>query len=537
MVGNILTAMFRVGLFDNPLPDPATVKGTVVSTPAHRELSTRIAEQGTVLLKNEGGILPLDAGSVGSIAVIGDAARNPLTAGGGSAFVQPSETVVTPLAGITQRAGGSTTVTYAQGTLGLNALPAVPANAFGSGLQATYYGSPDMTGTPIATETVANLDITGKPGAVGSATTWSARYTGTITAPATGEYRFSLQAGAYVKVFIDDAPVVDFTPMREPTQDGLVQLAAGNHSIRVEVTPFQATLVTVDLFAITPGLHLGWQPQAEQLVAQAAAAAKAANVAVVVVAANASEGWDRKSLALPAGQDMLIAAVAAANPNTVVVLNTSSAVTMPWLRQVEGVLETWFRGQTAGTALARVLFGDVNPSGKLPVTFPASDSQVPFPTSAQYPGDGDDVRYDEGTLVGYRWYDTVGQEPLFPFGYGQSYTSFQLSKLKVTRNGGYYTVRVKVRNTGSRAGAQVVQLYVGSPKRAQEPARQLKAFARVVLEPGQAKVIQLKLDRSALAAWDGASNRWKVYEGTYHLYVGDSSRNLPMHSSIHISRR
>ena len=280
----------------------STVKDTNVSTPEHQALSERIAEQGTVLLKNADGALPLTAGSVRSIAVIGDAAKNPLTAAGGSAAVIPSAPVVTPLDGITARAGAGTTVSYAQGTLGTNPLPAVPASAF-SDLTATYYGTADLTGPPIATEPVANLDITGNPAAVGSATTWSARYTGTITAPADGTYRFSLQAGGYVTVFIDDQQVVSFTPMFEPTQNGLVNLTAGGHSIRVEVTPFQHELVTVEKFAITAGLHLGWQPQQDQLVAQAAAAAAAADVAVVVASAPASEGWDRRSLALPADQD------------------------------------------------------------------------------------------------------------------------------------------------------------------------------------------------------------------------------------------
>jgi len=545
MVTHILTAMFRVGLFDHPTPDPVTVKDTNVSTPEHQALSERIAEQGTVLLRNVNGALPLSTGSVRSIAVIGDAAKNPITAAAGSATVIPSAPVVTPLDGITARAGSGTTISYAQGTLGTNALPAVPASAF-SGLTATYYGSADLTGSPIAVEPVANLDITGNPAAVGSATTWSARYTGTITAPADGTYRFSLQAGGYVTVFVDDQQVVSFTPMFEPTQNGLVNLAAGGHSIRVEVTPFQHDLVTVDKFAITAGLHLGWQPQQEQLVAQAAAAAKAADVAVVVASAPASEGWDRRSLALPADQDALISAVAAANPRTIVVLNTSSAVTMPWLGQVAGVVEVWFPGQTAGTAISRVLFGDVNPSGKLPVTFPASDQQGPARSAVDYPGDGTDVYYSEGNLVGYRWFDAQSQEPLFPFGYGLSYTTFRFSGLKVRpstettsapdnsdrpRSSGW-TVTARVTNTGSRTGAEVAQLYVGAPAGAHEPLRQLKAYAKVTLKPGQTKTVRLELPRTALAAWNNADTGWTVSKGQYRLYVGDSSRNLPLQAGI-----
>jgi beta-glucosidase len=547
MVTHILTAMFRVGLFDHPTPDPVTVKDTNVSTPEHQALSERIAEQGTVLLKNANGALPLNTSTVKSIAVIGDAAKNPLTAAGGSAAVIPSAPVVTPLDGITARAGSGTTVTYVQGTLGTNPLPAVPAGAF-DGLTATYYGSADLTGPPIATEAVPNLDITGNPAAVGSATTWSARYTGTITAAADGTYRFSLQAGGYVTVFIDDQQVVSFTPMFEPTQNGLVNLSAGGHSIRVEVTPFQHELVTVEKFAIAAGLHLGWQPQQNQLVAQAAAAAQAADVAVIVASAPASEGWDRRSLALPADQDALISAVAAANPRTIVVLNTSSAVTMPWLAQVAGVVEVWFPGQTAGTAISRVLFGDVNPSGKLPVTFPASDQQGPARSAVDYPGDGTDVYYSEGTLVGYRWFDAQGQEPLFPFGYGLSYTTFRFSDLNVRptastktpstiddadhpRSRGW-TVTARVTNTGTQAGAEVAQLYIGAPAGAQEPPRQLKAYTKVTLKPGQTKTVRLQLPRTALAAWNDSDTGWTVAKGQYQIYVGNSSRNLPLQAGI-----
>jgi beta-glucosidase len=535
MVTHILTAMFRIGLFDHPLPDPASVKNAVVSTPAHLTLSTKIATDGTVLLKNAHGLLPLHTGT-GSIAVIGDAAsEHPQTAAGGSATVLPSRPVVTPLAGITARAGAHVRITHARGTLGVaTALPAVPASAFGSGLTVTYYATPNLSGLPIATGTVPNLDYSATPIAVTGRATWSARYTGTVTAPATGDYRFSLSGGGNVRVWIDDKPLVSYTPFHEPTQNGLVRLTAGPHSIRVEITPFQATLVTVDQFAVTPGLHLGWQPRENLLIAQAVAAARSADVAVVVASAPASEGMDRSRLALPADQDKLIAAVAKANPRTVVALNTSSAVTMPWLGSVGAVVESWYPGQTSGTALAQVLFGDVNPSGKLPVTFPANNRQGPARTTVEYPGDGDDVYYAEGLLVGYRWYDATGQRPLFPFGFGLSYTSFRVSHLSVIRSGGRLVARVTVTNTGRRAGADVVQLYVGSPASAHEPPRQLKAYAKVTLRPGQSRRVPLTLDIASLASWDTSSTGWTLHRGTYRIYVGDSSRTLPTRVDVRL---
>jgi beta-glucosidase len=536
MVTHILTAMFRIGLFDHPLPNPDSVKNTVVSTPAHLALSTKIATDGTVLLKNTGSLLPLRPRSQRSIAVIGDAAsEHPQTAAGGSATVLPSRPVVTPLAGITARAGSGVRVTHARGTLGVAVpLPAVPASAFGTGLSVTYYPSNDLSGPPIGTGTVPNLDYTGNPAAVAGHPVWSARYTGTLTAPATGDYRFTLSGGGNVRAWVDGKLVVSYAPFHEPFQDGLIHLTAGPHSIRVEVTPFQATLVTVDAFAISPGLHLGWQPQENLMIAQAAASARAADVAVVVVSVPASEGMDRSSLALPGDQGRLIAAVARANPRTVVVLTSSSAVTMPWLGAVGSVVEAWYPGQTSGTALAQVLFGDTNPSGKLPVTFPRSDSQRPARSSVEYPGDGDDVYYAEGLLVGYRWYDATGQRPLFPFGYGLSYTSFRFSHLTVTRSDGKLVARVTVTNTGRRAGSEVAQLYVGSPAAAHEPPRQLKAYAKVSLAPGQSRSVTLTVDQSSLASWDNPDTGWVLHKGTYRVYVGDSSRSLPLTADVRI---
>jgi beta-glucosidase len=529
MVTHILTAMFRIGLFEHPLPDPSIVKDNVVSTPAHQALSTKIATDGTVLLKNTRSLLPLGR-SVRSIAVIGDAAsEHPQTAAGGSAAVLPSQPVVTPLAGITARAGRGVRVTHARGTLGVvGALPVVPASNFGSGLAATYYGTADLSGTPIATGTLPNLDYADTPAAVTGHSVWSARYTGTITAPATGDYRFSLSGGPYVRVWIDGQPVVSVAPFHEPTRNGLIHLTAGPHAIRVEVTPFQGTLVTVDAFAVGSGLHLGWQPQENLLIEQAATTARGADVAVVVVSAPASEGYDRTDLTLPADQDRLIAAVARANAHTVVVLNTSSAVTMPWLSSVGAVVEAWYPGQTSGTALAQVLYGDVNPSGKLPVTFPTSDGQMPARSTVEYPGDGDDVYYSEGLLVGYRWYDATGRQPLFPFGYGLSYTSFRMSHLAVSRSGGNLVARVTVTNTGRRSGAEVVQLYVGSPASAHEPPRRLEAYTKMKLGPGQSRRVTLTLAVSSLASWDNPDTGWVLHRGTYHVYVGDSSRSLPL---------
>jgi beta-glucosidase len=527
MVTQVLTPMIRIGLFDHPLPDPATVVDTVVSSPAHLDLARRIGIEGSVLLKNDGA-LPFPRPR--SIAVIGDAAdAGAQTHGGGSGSVNPNGTVVTPLAGIRARAG-SIPVTYTQGTLGIAALPVVPASAFGAGLTATYYASTELTGDPLGTETVPNLNVTATPAAVAAQTGgWSARYTGTFHAADAGGYRFSLTAGGLTTLSIDGKLLLTYQAGREAVRNALITLTAGDHAI--EVTYSSAAPVPGGRAPRT-SLVLGYQAGYEKSHQAAAAAARSAEVAVVVVADLTSEGMDRSTLALPADQDELIAAVAEANPNTVVVLNTSGAVLMPWLGSVKAVLANWYGGQEQGNALAAMLFGDAEPGGRLTETFPASDQQGPAKTTVEFPGDGVHVYYDEGLAIGYRWYQQSGEKPLFPFGHGLSYTSFRLDGLRVSRTPGGLRAQVRVTNTGHRAGSEVVQLYVWAPDAAREPAQQLKAFAKVTVQPGQSTTVTLDVPRESLAVWLDSGTGWTVLPGVYTVAVGTSSAELPLRDRV-----
>ncbi|HVU72306.1 MAG TPA: glycoside hydrolase family 3 C-terminal domain-containing protein [Mycobacteriales bacterium] len=286
-------------------------------------------------------------------------------------------------------------------------------------------------------------------------------------------------------------------------------------------------------------------------ITDAAAVAAAADVAVVFVGDGESEGVDRKSLA-PAGgvcalvactpqvgadQDKVVAAVAAANPNTIVVLQVGGPVLMPWLDQVKGVLDMWYPGEQDGNAAASLLFGDVNPSGKLPFTFPTSLAQTPTPSAAQYPGIADKngiphSTYSEGLLVGYRWYDAKKLTPLFPFGFGLSYTTFGFSGLSVAPKGTSATATFTVRNTGARTGAEVPQLYVADPAASGEPPKQLKGYTKVTLGAGQSTQVTLSLDQRAFSHWDTKTHSWKVTKGCYTILAGDSSRNLPLSAKI-----
>ena len=278
-------------------------------------------------------------------------------------------------------------------------------------------------------------------------------------------------------------------------------------------------------------------------IKEASDLAAKADVAIVVVGRYSkleSEGFDVKTMDLPAGQDDLIEAVEKANPHTIVVLNTGDPVTMTrWIAQTPALLDMWYGGQEGGHALAAILFGDANPSGKLPVSFPKrlEDS----PAYGHYPGENLKVDYAEGIYVGYRYFDTKNVDPQFPFGFGLSYTTFELSALKVTP--GKWTgdkpaqVSIKVRNTGSRPGAEVVQLYVhDGHSKIDRPVHELKSFARVQLDPGQWKIIFFELDRAAFSYWDPTTKQWTADPGQFEIQVGASSRDIRLRAPLILTR-
>jgi beta-glucosidase len=278
--------------------------------------------------------------------------------------------------------------------------------------------------------------------------------------------------------------------------------------------------------------------------AAAAALAKSSDVALVMVGNRDGEGRDRPNLELPDNQSQLVSAVAAANPRTVVILKTGGPVLMPWLDQVPAVVEAWYPGEEDGNVVANLLFGKVNFSGKLPMTFPKQEHDTPAHTPQQYPGVNGTAAYSEGLKVGYRWYDAENVEPLFPFGYGLSYTSFSLAKLGVSgllvspmrmQPNAQVSVSFDVTNTGSRAGSDVAQVYMKFPAAAGEPPKQLKGFATVVLQPGQTQRLTVTLYERAFSIWDTARKQWTVVPGEYEILVGDSSRNLPLKSKVSIS--
>jgi beta-glucosidase len=278
-------------------------------------------------------------------------------------------------------------------------------------------------------------------------------------------------------------------------------------------------------------------------IPQAVSAASAADIAIVMVGDNEREGRDHL-ISLNGNQDQLVQAVAAANPHTVVVVKSGSAVLMPWADNVPAILEAWYPGEEDGNAVADVLFGDYNPSGKLPLTFPKNLADVPAGTAEQYPGVDKVAHYSEGIFVGYRHYDAKGIAPLFPFGHGLSYTSFAYKDLKISpanvslngNNDRTVSVDLNVSNTGSVAGAEVVQLYLGMPSTSDvpQPPQQLKGFQKITLKPRQKAHVHLVLDARAFSYWDVKRHGWAVVPGDYKIMVGSSSRDIRLQGEAKI---
>ncbi|WP_328936659.1 glycoside hydrolase family 3 C-terminal domain-containing protein [Streptomyces tauricus] len=525
----ILYALFASGAYDNPLPDkPADV----VTTAAHQKLARITGQQATVLLKNEDGLLPLSRTRTPTVAVIGPAGKDAITGVEGSSYVDPGD-FTTALDAI--RAKGSR-VLFSQGSLGDVALTTIPGSVFTTpdgkpGLRAEFFAGEDHSGSPLTTTTTANVDFLGSDPVDGLPSKWSARWTGRVTPPTTGLVRVSALLSGDARIVVDGVTVLDesrwlwdsFFGPEQSALGGVVELKGGK---AVDIT---VEYSTTDVGFNGPGLRLGWQP--DSLIPDAVATAKKADVAVVFVNNYSGEGFDRDNLSLPGDQNQLIEAVAAANPHTVVVLNTSGPMLMPWLGKVKGVLQAWYQGAATGTSIADILYGDAEPGGRLPVTFPADEHQGPTTyTGGKNDGAYGSITYDEGIYVGYKWYDKHRAEPLFPFGHGLSYTSFRYDSARVHSRGRgdeAAEVTVEVRNTGRRTGSDVVQVYAGHlPTATDTPARTLVGFARVELAAGRHRSVSVTVSRRALSYWDEDGNRWVTPTGKVPVYVGRSAAEL-----------
>jgi beta-glucosidase len=450
------------------------------------------------------------------------------------------------LPAVRARAGDGIAVSYAPGTLGLGALPPFdPAQVSTSGepgWRAEYFANPnlDFSGAPIASAVVADPSLAKAPAVDGlpAHNQWSVRYTASFTPATSGVHRFTLHGSGTARLRVNgkEAGGFEWADFGSAAYANLDLEASKPVQLEIDYTPRSALRdQRMEMFGMEMGLTLrvGHAPP-DDLITQAVEVARQADVAVVFAGERVGEGMDRSSLSLQADQDRLIEAVAAANPNTVVVLSTGGPVAMPWLGKVAAVMETWLPGDAFGPAVAAMLFGDAEPGGRLPVTFPADESQGPGTRRHQFPGLADPVTgrlaeayYDEGVNVGYRWWGAHDQKPLFPFGWGLGYGDVTIEGLGVAyRPDGGATARVRLVNRGNRSGTAVPQLYLGFPDEAREPMLQLKGFAKATLAPGETRDVAIEVPPEAFRYWDEGRASWNVSAGPYFFNIGYSVDNL-----------
>lgn len=517
-VRNVLRLAARVGALEGAEPvvtePPATVDGEA--------LAREVARRGFVLVRNEGA-LPLPEGH--RVALIGAAARDARVQGGGSATVFPAR-IVSPLDGLTAALpeGGPT---YAVGADPAVELPVADA---GFELRAVCR---DAAGEVIATASVPNGQIKWMgddlPAGVTGDTLHSVELTGSLTPRESGPHTFGIKGlGAFTltvdgTTYFDDVQSTDrddpfVTFFGAPIPRGRAELTAGE-PVEVSLTHVVTVPGKAPLKAV--GFSLAHQEpvrDADELIAEAVEAARAADTVVVVVATTdrvESEGFDRADLRLPGRQDELVHAVAAANPNTVVVVNSGAPVELPWRDEVAAVLLSWFPGQEGGAALADVLTGAHEPGGRLPTTW---GSLADAPVTRVHPADGE-LPYTEDVFIGYRAWEKAGRTPSYPFGHGLGYTDWTYESIEIED----LTVTVRVRNSGRRAGREVVQVYLAPAEPGTgRPARALAGFAGVEAAPGESVEAVVELPRRAFEIWDTAADTWAFVKGLYEVQAGRS---------------
>jgi beta-glucosidase len=541
-VRNVLLLNERTGVLDGTAPDPD--HEYYDDDPARAELLRRVARSAIVLLRNEDAVLPLDSSTLKSVAVVGPLAASASTQGGGSAGVL-SPYAVSPLDGLRAALGDAVTFSHARGaTLGRGASHFDPAQFTAPdgrpGVAVTYYAGDEPGGEIVLHETVPRSVFRWSKQfqPAGNDQPWSAHIETTFTAAFDGPHTFSARTADRVRMWIGDACHVDAWSDGADRRNvaGTVELTAGEQvSVRLDYAPTAAEHIFGSLLDVRLT-----EPVPDDLVTPAVALARDADVAIVVVGMDSiweSEGHDRADMELPPGQVELIRAVAAVNPRTVVVVNAGAPVTMDWADDVAGVVQLWYLGQEAGTALADVLTGAVDVGGRLPTTFAHRLEDIP--AMLNYPGENGEVLYGEGLFVGYRAFDKTEISPRFPFGFGLSYTTFDVRAPTVssptTGPGRGLTVTVPVTNTGSRDGDCVVQLYVRDVESSLvRPEKELKGFARVHLTSGASTNVDIALDDRSFSFWDPAAHAWRAEPGEFELVVATSASAADRCGSVRV---
>ena len=548
----------RTGALDGgPLPTGE------LRTARHRRIAEDAAVEAVVLLKNEGDLLPLEPATLKRVAVVGPNASARRIQGGGSSQVR-TDRRVSMLSALTDRLTGRTEVLHADGGDNEPVPPAARPAMFSpdaargqAGVLCEYFAGHDTSAEPVTSRQERALGklVSHDMGAGQPATYGAFRWSGWFWPERDGRHEFSMRGPGEIRLWLDGAPLIDERTQSQPDKLDVGGRLVPRKSAAVELAAGRGYPIRVDYVRAIPsrdeqagagggGEGLAWEyvslgvrpPRGS--IAEAAELAASCDAAIVVIGSasiSEGEGYDREDLDLPGDQNALVEAVLAANPRTVVVLSNGAPYVLPWIDHAPALIEAWMGGEAGPDAVARIILGEAEPSGRLPVTFPAA--QEHSPAHRFYPG-GASVTYGEGLRVGYRHFDSGNEPPLFPFGFGLTYTRFKYADLQApesVRVGESAPVSFSLRNVGERTGKETAQLYI-RPRgpSVERPVKELKGFCKVALEPLEQKFVRIDLDARAFAFYDPASGKWIAEPGAYDLLIGGSAADIELQATVRL---
>ncbi|HEX7758579.1 MAG TPA: glycoside hydrolase family 3 C-terminal domain-containing protein [Caulobacteraceae bacterium] len=543
----MLRLILRTGVLDGK-PAPAGE----LRTKRHRDIAARAAEEAPVLLKNAGDILPFDPAKMRTVAVVGPNAAARRIQGGGSSQVRAGRQI-SILQAVQDLLAGQAEVVHADGGDNEPAPPTArpvmfsPDQARGfAGLLCEYFEARGFEGAPFLAQAERQIGklVSTNSVAMTTAGLGALRWSGWFWPEKDGVHQFSLRAPGEGRIEFDGKVLVDASTPGEVDDWDIGGMRVERRTASVELSAGQGYPIVIEYVRPESLKDVSWEQviigvrQPRGSIAEAAAVAAKADAAIVVIGAasiSEGEGYDRRDLELPGDQNALVEAVLAANPNTAIVFTGGSPYAFPWIEHVPALLCAWLGGEEGPDAVARILFGAAEPSGRLPVTFPKRIEDTPaFP---YYPG-GEEADYGEGLFVGYRHYDRATQPPMFPFGYGLTYTQFKYADLKApeeARAGEDVTVTFTLKNEGQRPGKETAQLYVRPRGPAVErPVKELKGFAKVALAPGESRTVTLTLNARAFSYYDPKRKAWIADRGAYDLLVGASAADIELQATVRL---
>lgn len=540
-VRRILRVMFMIGLFDSGYNHDKDVELNI-NTEEHKKIALDAAKEGIVLLKNNNSILPLDLNKIKSIAIIGPNSKTAITGGGGSSMVIPLNPI-SPFEALQKKIGDKVKINFAQGcVIDGNSNPVDTKYLFTeidgkvNGLNAEYFSNKNLEGEPTKITLDKNINFSwdwAGPFKDFPIDNFSVRWTGYLKVDKTGRYTIDVSSDDGVRMYFDKNIIVD-----DWNDHGLI---TNSYTTTLEAGKYYK--IKLEYYENAGGaiVKLGWRYPDDKLLSEAITTAKNSDVAIIFAGTNyvyESEGYDRKDLLLPNEQDNLIKQVAAANKNTVVVLTTGSPVLMNnWLDSIDGLIEAWFAGEQAGNAIAEILLGETNPSGKLPVTFPKQWKDCSAYNT--YMKESGTTRYEDGIFVGYRHFEKYKIKPLFPFGYGLSYTTFNYNGLKLSSNeidaNSKLLVKFKLLNSGNVKGSEIVQLYIKDVQSSiDRPVKELKKFVKISLNPGEEKEVEFEIDNKSLSFFDPIKKIWIAEPGEFEVLIGSSSEDIKLQEKFNL---